>query len=195
MKQKSESQKVLFKAIHIYWNLYYVILFSRTFVPIWFILVSYFELKNYESTALWGTLMMSLLIALTLAFIARPYRIIGNLVVSDSRIYFEGEMVEFEQSDEIAVCLSKPLNGSFVSGFFSFYQHGFGSWIEARMNKQTLIKVNFLIQEKWQIEELTTKLKTIECTKNLKLEITEFKQPNFPNWNSFLNKKKVYDKR
>lgn len=189
MKQKSESQKVLLKALHIYWKLYYIILLSRTFILMWFILVSYFELRNYESTGLWGTLVILLLITLTLALIARPYRTTGNLVISDERIFSEGQLVELRDCDKIQLCLSKPMDHSFFARFFAFYQHGFGSYIIAKANKQTQIQVNFLIEKKREIDELTTKLKKIELANNLELEITKFKQPNFPNWNSFLNKR------
>lgn len=193
MKQTDESQKILLKSQHIYWGLYYLILFSRILVPIWFILVFFLERRNYESTVFWGTFTLLIFILLTLAIAARPYRTTGTLVISDSRIFYEGELVELHNCDKVNLHLSNPINHSFFSTYFAFYQHGFGSYIQASSNNKNLLRVNFLLRTKNEANELKRILAISEQANKFNLQIDEFKQPTFPNWNSFKKLKKVYN--
>jgi hypothetical protein len=185
MKHQKEPEKILLRAIHIYWKVYYFILLTRLLIPILFITIWHFESQEYESTALWGTMTFLLLGCFILGISARPYRTIGNIVLSDRRIYFEGELAEFDNCDEIRLTLGKPLINSFLAKYFSFFQHGFGNSINVLINNQTLLEVNFFVRKRQEMDELVSKLKEIERTNKLKLEITKFEQPSFPNWNSF----------
>ena len=188
MKQSDKPEKILLKAIHVYWRLYYLILLSRILLPTPFLIIFFFESRGYESKIFWGVLVFFFLAQLILAIIARPYYVIGKLVISESRVYFDGELAEFDNCDKIEICVSKPTNNPFLH-VFSFYQFGFGSWIKIPSNKRTQHKVSFSLETKQEFNELKSFLDRIEQTNNLNLEIVEFKQPAFPNWNSFEKKK------